>query len=493
MPRARTGTLIYKRTTGWNARIWVVVRDDAGERDERRWVPLETHDKALAKRKLAKIVALLASGELVPEAAKAEAARVVTVAEHAKSWIAERKLAGVVMATDEEHLLDAHVLPSIGAMASAEVRPGFVRSILETVARTHSHETVKKTRAVMLRLFDDAWKAETIKENPVERVDMPEHTRIDERQRAILTDEQVLIFLNARACGPDGKKPRKDAETRLLELKVLAVCSRVLGGMRTAELNRWDFSMWDCTDFATVKIQRAKAKRGRTGKTQTLVIPEPMRHILRAWHASHGAPDSGPVFPVTKGARIGEFRKLRGVSFAGRLRRELWRAGIREHAIHHDTPTSRRVDWHSFRRAFATSLAEAGVNEQHARLLTAHGDGAVHAKYVQQTRAMQHIPAGAIPQLGAFAMRVEAPAVTQPLLDSSREPGNLSTPERIRTSDLRLRRPSRAECMQAVAHSCTSPVARCEVVESRCCVVPPGEKTPASASIVLDAGELIWN
>ncbi len=50
---------------------------------------------------------------------------------------------------------------------------------------------------------------------------------------------------------------------------------RVLGGMRTAELNRWDFSMWDRVDFATVKVQRAKAKRGRTGKTQTFVVPTP--------------------------------------------------------------------------------------------------------------------------------------------------------------------------------------------------------------------------
>jgi hypothetical protein len=79
--------------------------------------------------------------------------------------------------------------------------------------------------------------------------------------------------------------------------------------------------------------------------------------------------------------------------------------GIADHDVHHDTPASRRVDWHSFRRACASSLAEAGVNEQHARLLTAHGDANVHARYVQQTRAMQHIPAGAIPHLGAFAPR----------------------------------------------------------------------------------------
>ena len=82
----------------------------------------------------------------------------------------------------------------------------------------------------------------------------------------------------------------------------------------------------------------------------------------------------------------------RGTSYAHRLRRDLWRLGIREHAVHNDTPMSKKVDWHSFRRAFATSLAEAGVNEQRAMMLTAHSDSRVHALYVQETAVMQAIP-----------------------------------------------------------------------------------------------------
>ena len=443
MPRARTGTLVYKKSSGWNARLWVVVRNDDGtERDERRWVPLETHDKELARRKMRKVVAMLASGELVADAAKKEAVRVETVAEYATAWVAERKAARIVIAGDEEHILVAHVLPTIGPMTLGDVRPAFVRSILLAVAATLSHETVKKARGVMLRLFDAAWKAEIIRENPVAKVDMPEHTRIDERQRKILSDEQVLAFLNGRAMGPNGKPPRKDAETRLLELKVMAVCSRVLGGMRTSELNRWDWSMWDRRDFAEVRIVRAKAKRGRTGRTQTLIVPEPMRPILRAWHLAHGQPEGGAVFPVTKGERKGEYRSQRGVSYAGRLRRALWRMAIRDHDVHNDTPTSRKVDWQSFRRAFATALAEAGTNEQTARLLVAHADANVHARYVQQTRAMQRIPAGAVPLFGAFAGPVESPPVTDAQTADHENPTISGTPERIRTSDLRLRRAS---------------------------------------------------
>jgi len=425
MPRQRTGTLVFKRASGFNARIWVEVRDElGGTRQERKWVPLGTYDRDLAKRKLRKIVAGLASGEIVADGARAEARRELTVVEYGRDWTEGRKAARVVMATDEETILTKRIYPVIGGMRLREVRPAFIAQILEELAKTHSHESVKKTRSVLDRLLEAAWKSELIPENPVNRVDMPEHTRIDERERTILTDEQVQVFLNGRAAGPNGRKPRADAEGRLLELKVMAVCSRVLGGMRTAEVNRWDFSMWDLVGYASVKIQRAKAKRGRTGKVQTLIVPEPMRPVLRAWHEQHGSPPAGPVFPVTKGARKGHQRAARGVSYAARLRRELWRIGIRDHAIHFDTPTSKRVDWHSFRRAFATSLAEAGVNEQRARLLTAH-DSSVHARYVQQTKAMQVIPDAVVPTLGAFNGLAESPSVTERSTDVANDTTNV--------------------------------------------------------------------
>lgn len=154
----------------------------------------------------------------------------------------------------------------------------------------------------------------------------------------------------------------------------------------------------DAQTFERVRVRRAKAKRGRMGKLQPFVVPEPMRPILRAWHELHGRPTSGPVFPVTKGPRAGQHR-VEHTSYAARLRRELWRMGVRVHAIHNDTPVSKRVDFHSFRRAFATSLAEAGVNEQRAMMLTSHSDSKVHARYVQETLAMQAIPEGAVPPI----------------------------------------------------------------------------------------------
>lgn len=70
-------------------------------------------------------------------------------------------------------------------------------------------------------------------------------------------------------------------------------------------------------------------------------------------------------------------------SYAERLRRELVVAGIKRHELHHETATTRPVDFPSTRRAYATALARAGVNEQTAMVLTGHWDAKVHNRYVE--------------------------------------------------------------------------------------------------------------
>ena len=57
------------------------------------------------------------------------------------------------------------------------------------------------------------------------------------------------------------------------------------------------------------------------------------------------------------------------------------------------------VDFHSFRRAFSTALAEAGVNTQKALTVTAHANEKIHAIYVAKTREMRTIPENAMPKL----------------------------------------------------------------------------------------------
>jgi Phage integrase family len=151
---------------------------------------------------------------------------------------------------------------------------------------------------------------------------------------------------------------------------------------------------------------------------------------LRAWWERAGKPEAGRVFPVRIGKRAGQEKKTN--SHAKRLRSALMRAGVfrlkpaevpetgkgrrtdlgkeatgtklapdPRDPLYFETEVSLPVDFHSFRRAFNTALAEAGVNLQHAMHLAAHADPKTHMRYVMKTTAMRTIPDAALPRLPA--------------------------------------------------------------------------------------------
>jgi hypothetical protein len=77
--------------------------------------------------------------------------------------------------------------------------------------------------------------------------------------------------------------------------------------------------------------------------------------------------------------------------------------------LYFETPTSLPLDFHSFRRAFNTALAAAGVNVQKAMKLAGHSNAATHMRYVMQTPDMRTIPTAALPNLEAVAIRCDSP------------------------------------------------------------------------------------
>ena len=152
-------------------------------------------------------------------------------------------------------------------------------------------------------------------------------------------------------------------------------------------------------------------------------IPEVLRPVLRAWWEKHGSPTSGPVFPARRGKNEGGFKATRGISYAKRLRTGLFRAGIKRHVctrpaearapkgneaccesfatdpIYCATAFTLPVDFHSFRRAYNTGLAEAGVNMQHAMIFAGHNDPRTHMRYVKRAAGLRPVPEAALPQL----------------------------------------------------------------------------------------------
>jgi integrase len=406
MPRKRTGTLVEK-PSGFFAKMWIT-REGVTRRE---WINLETTDRTLARRKMAKLQRMLDEGQLVAEA-KAAVQAPETVASYALSWCERREAAGIVMARDEKHNLEAHVLPVTGkTLALARFNDSHAADVLEAARdKGLGHETVRKIRAVMSRMFKRARKDKLVAINPIDDVEMPEGLKKDKRPRVILSDDEIRTYLAAPKCD--------------LELKMLVLVARTEGGMRTSELVRWDWSMLDRIGFAFCSIPRAK-----TGEIQALEIPDVLRAFLRAWWVRAGSPSSGPVFPVRRGENRGGFKKGRGTSFAHRLRRDLFRAGaVRAEAVRgpkntllpnpadplfFDTKVSRKVDFHSCRRAFNTALAEAGVNVQHAMHLASHSDAKTHMGYVMHTEAMKRIPVAAMPVLDPHLAGILSPPVTK--------------------------------------------------------------------------------
>ena len=185
-----------------------------------------------------------------------------------------------------------------------------------------------------------------------------------------------------------------------------------------------------------VQFVQAFIPRSKTNTPDRLEVREMIRPFLRARWEQMGKPEAGPVFPCERpshrtGSKAGDFRKVRGSSFAERLRRNLFLAGVvrakptlvayvkpgtrtdlgkqslqatkpapnPRDPLYYETATTMPVDFHSFRRAYSTALAEAGVSVQQAMLLAHHSDAKVHMRYVQQTEAMRRIPIAALPAL----------------------------------------------------------------------------------------------
>ena len=437
MPKPRTGALVKPGADGiWKGRI-------TAEDGSRPLYSLGTCDRALAKRKLAQ----LARGD-VPETTVCSD----TVTVYSEGWIERRKTLGVAKAPYEEGILKNHVLGTIGRMLLVDVRTRHCQAIVdEAIRKGLSRETAVQVRGTMNRLFEQAWREELIEVNPVKRVHVPMTTEV-KRERVILDDDEFSRFV---AC------PAVD-----LEIRMLGACSRIIGGMRAGDLNQWDWRLVDRADFATCSILRSKKRR-----PQELIIPAEFRPLLRQWWERAGKPTSGPVFPARGGKNAGKFKKKKG-AYAERLRKALIAAGIfrlppvrearrvrvgredrtreavrlvphPDDPLYVDTLTTRKVDFHSFRRAFSTALAESNVNAQRAMRLADHSSTRAHERYLMRTKRMQIIPPEIVPALPSAATELPKP----------KPPAPVPAPKATRTGSAATRARRRATSTSSAASS----------------------------------------
>src|SRR5690606_4336959 len=138
------------------------------------------------------------------------------------------------------------------------------------------------------------WKDEILDSNPVQRVQLADIVRRDEvqRERVILTDGEINALLEC----PDVS----------VEMKMMVLLSRSIGGMRAGDLHALDWTHVDLEAFAVVRVPRRKAR-----KPQPLEVPELVRPYLERWWHEQGRPAEGSVFPIRVGKRAGQSKAKR--------------------------------------------------------------------------------------------------------------------------------------------------------------------------------------
>jgi integrase len=376
--RPVTGRLIWTGA-GYSARF--------GNRG--KLIPLGTDDKRVALPKMAALArdpaALEAAGHTPPPDHE-------TFTEAARRLVAVQVANGIPSAPARLSRIERWAIPHLGHLPVTKVRPGHVTALLEYVAGLgRSSTTLSHMRGDLIFVFGRLIKEETegLTRNPArgELVDTPPGVD-DERPRTILRDEEFVALVDAPTTPP--------------QLRLMAIASRAVGGMRTSDLRAWQWShldtpaaggTWGWADVPRPKTNRkptgGAARRGATThRLERLELPATVALELETWWKASGCPVDGPVF------RMPPARK----SYAADLRAALLAAGVDRHELHHDTERTRRVDFHSFRRAWATAIGAAGLNAQTAMLVTGHKQMSTHMRY-QRPEAMA-VPASAIPTWG---------------------------------------------------------------------------------------------
>lgn len=412
--RPATGSL-YLTKSGYRARITVEID---GERVQRSY-DLGTTNRAAAQAKKKRLVANPPDIATAPE----EAARPETFAEAAERIVGASKIASKAHRFGR---LKNHVLPLIGKKPVTEVTTTDIRDCLERIAEKGlSQDLVVHVKHDIDAVLGDLWRDEVLAENPVARVRVPKAV-VDPRERAVLNDEELEIYLS-------WVHPEEKQREAAFERQVMALVSRVFGGVRVGDIVAMEWSAFDLGTFA-----RGWAPRKKSARPQLLEVPEMLRPVLAAWWESQGRPTGGPMFSVRSGKRVGQARS-RASNAAQHLRRDLRRAfGIeelreitmvrkngratrnfqwtqvreltaREKELLELSQFTKPVDFHSFRRAFKQGLADAGVDVQAAMTLSGASDAKTHQRYLRNTAKMRQVPEAALPNLSITGAEKEKP------------------------------------------------------------------------------------
>ncbi len=242
-PRKEDGLRWSEQKQSWCARATLTIEGVK----VRKVVCLETDNREMARAKLAM---LEAEDHASVESVKEDAATPTSMTTYAETWLDGRKLRGIDSEKDERRNWDLYWADALGHLSLSDVRSHHIRATLQAAAKEGakgkplSSDSIRHIRGVVLRMLDAAWRDELIAENPVSRVKTRDMVAQTERKdRAVLTDDEFRILL----ADPD----------RSPEIKMLALLSRTIGGMRAGDLNALDWTSFG-ENFATCRCPAAQ-------------------------------------------------------------------------------------------------------------------------------------------------------------------------------------------------------------------------------------------
>jgi len=166
-----------------------------------------------------------------------------------------------------------------------EIRRLHVRGVLDSAAAEgYARSTIKHLLVDIASVFKDLLADEIVATDPTKHVPLPAGAKVDRRERVRVTDAEFAKLL--------------ESPTLDVELAIMAVMSRCLGGMRASDLHALD---WSANTLVVV--------RPKTERRDTFSLPPDVRAFVEGWHWQAGEPTSGAIFPVRRG---GEGRRDEG-------------------------------------------------------------------------------------------------------------------------------------------------------------------------------------
>ncbi len=414
MPKKKTGEALHwvQSKQSWSGRV----RGYPEGSPRGLWLSLGTNDKALAAERYARWLETgVPPTEAHIETFEQAAVRIVGALPEKTHTEAKKRRGRQVR-------LRTYVLPFLGHIPAHEIAPAHVARVLDRMpALGKLKGTIAHVRADVSQVFATLIREGLRGDNPAHGLSLPKAAVEDGRLRTVPTDEDFLRF-----------RAHRGYDT---ELDIACLLCRDTAGQRTSDLL---VCRWEHFSFERGMVQVRRPKTDTEGRLVTTrrtksyernwhVLSPEVRGPLEAYWKKQGSPATGPVFPVRRAVKAGtvkrpdgstyERRKSElggeksrtGTSFGPALRNAFWQAGIYRPlpgfdpsrpdrkfcAFQTDTETSRRLDFHSLRRAFVTALHEAGLPTSDILAASGHTQLSTSLRYVMARHV--HIPKSAVP------------------------------------------------------------------------------------------------